>query len=185
MRQFTFLLLIVLPSSLFGQANVESAIAGAASSAAAPAAKGAGAAAKGVFESLRKTLAGANQGAPNAGQATAEEAKQQDSRGISDVPAVQSASPGDLRAVEPKDLSGIAVGMTRSELIEKYGPPALKTTESMDNDLVETYTYMQSKGAAVVLTLRNDKVASKSVAAKAAHPSVISLSGPAKPKTPN
>ena len=175
MSRYTLLLLALSPVPIFGQAIVESAIAGAASSAAAPAAKGVGAASAGVFEALRKTLARGTQPVPEA--PTVEAGERAASKGsiVSSLPGVERPSPEALRAMEPKDVSGIAVGLTRKELVEKYGQPALKTTQPTGGELVETYTYMQSKSDSVVVTLRDGIVAEKAVAAKPAQPSVITL----------
>ena len=147
---FICLVMLALPASAFGQAIVESAIVTSASGTAAAGAKGAGAAAAGVFENLRKTLAGANQ------PSSAGDSKP------TGLPASQvfvtPPDPEALKAVEPKDVSGIVAGLTRQELTEKYGRPALKVSEQKGDQVVEIYTYMQAKNDPVTVTLRDGVV---------------------------
>ncbi|MBK5295020.1 MAG: hypothetical protein JJE04_25505 [Acidobacteriia bacterium] len=161
------LLALGLPAApASAQAVVESAILGAASGTAAAGTKGTGAAAAGVFEALRKTLAGANQPDSKAGPVQVISPVSQKSATSTRLAAVESASPEAQLTVEPVDVSGITIGLTRQELIDKYGQPALKTAEPARDQLVETFTYMQGKNEPVMVTLRNGVVSAKTVAPK-------------------
>lgn len=131
------------------QAIVESAILGPASGAAGPAAGRAGASAAGVFESLRKALAAANAGLAAPGGHAALQP------GAVSLVTIAAPGPEELRAVLPKDVSGIAPGQSREELLEKYGLPALKTSEAGGG---ETFTYFQGKNEPVTITLRDGVV---------------------------
>lgn len=162
--------LLLMASPAFSQAVVESAILGSAAAAAAPGVKGAGAATAGIFEALRKTLDSANLASPKAAPATVEASTSVTSTGVAAASAAK-----DNRAFVPKDLSGLVIGTTRQELVDKYGQPALKTTETNDNEFVERYTYMQTRNDTVVVELRAGVVSKVELKPSKASRSVISL----------
>jgi hypothetical protein len=166
----TCLSLLISASPVFSQAVVESAILGAASGTAATGVKGAGAATAGVFEALRKTLNSVNGASPQAGPATVEA-----STAATNTVVAAAAISKENRAFEPKDLSGVVVGKTRQELVDKYGQPALKTTETNDEHFIERYTYMQTKNDTVVVELRAGVVSKVELKPSKASRSVISL----------
>jgi hypothetical protein len=130
---------------VLAQAIVERAIIGAGSSTAAAGVKGVGGATAGVFDALKKTLDGAKNQDQPAKPSPVQKA-------IVELPA----------AMQPKDVSGISIGLTREEVINKYGQPALKTTEPGHDVLVENYTYLQTKGESAIVTLRDGVVSAKS-----------------------
>ena len=152
------------------QAVVEAAILGSAAGAAAPGAKGAGAASAGVFEAVRKALAGATQAAQGGTTGTSPQSSSSATVITLDPPSAKAKA-----AVQPKDVSGITVGLTREELLERFGPPALKTSESNSDGSVETYTYMQSKTDSVIVTLRGGVVSSKTEAPRSKQVAVVTL----------
>jgi hypothetical protein len=163
--QFALLAACAIPA--FSQAVVEGALLGTASSAAATGAKGAGAASGGVFGALQKTLDGANQtpkavaAAPVATttQAAASVANPGPASAKSQV-TVPPAARSTPKPAVPKDLASIAEGLTREELVEKYGQPAFKTTQVKGEQTVEVYTYMQARET-VDVTLLDGVVAAK------------------------
>jgi hypothetical protein len=68
--------------------------------------------------------------------------------------------PPPVRAEPPKpvDLTGIAPGLDRADLLAKAGKPSMKLTSSEGGEEVEKYWYPTTEGKAVI-TLRNGKVA--------------------------
>ena len=162
--------LLILVSPGFSQAVVESAILGSAAAAAAPGVKGAGAATAGIFEALRKTLDSANLASPKAGPAPVAA-----STPVASTAVAAASAAKENRAFVPKDLSGLVIGKTRQELVEKYGQPALKTTETNEDEFVERYTYMQTRNDTVVVELRAGVVSKVELKPSQASRSVISL----------
>jgi hypothetical protein len=138
-------LLLLLPGILSAQAAAEAALgAGSAATMAAPA--------KGMGKSVAKTVEGLNQLLQKDGQPGAA------ARGS--VTSGSSIKPAETKAAEVKpevvyeDPAGIRKGMEYSELIRRFGPPALKMTTGEG----EILAYAR-KNVTRNITLQSGKVA--------------------------
>lgn len=78
---------------------------------------------------------------------------------VAPVPAVAATPAVKEPPAPPADLSLIIAGMERRELIEKVGKPSMSMSGMESSVIVETCWY-KSGGETVVVTLRDNKVAS-------------------------
>jgi hypothetical protein len=138
----TGMLLLALPALLAAQAAVESGLGAArAATSAAPAQKASKAIA-GALEGLTRTL----QNADNPKSA---------SQTVTTLPAGRSNTSAAIKPdVSFEDPSGIEQGMESSEVVRRFGPPALRLTTAPGE---ETLCYSK-KSLSVDVTVRNGKV---------------------------
>ena len=70
-----------------------------------------------------------------------------------------AAPPAPLTPLPPADLSALAIGMERADLLKKVGKPAMSISSVEDSAMVET-CWFRSGGEQVTVILRGGKVAS-------------------------
>ena len=125
-----------------GQAVVEHSLATAGSSAAAGSVKGAGESIGGVFRSLTETI-------DKAGTPT-RSTNPPPGRAANPTPAARAASPTTVgskpaakpvAASQPVDPSQVTVGLDGDELIQRFGEPVLRFSETRNSQLVERLWY--------------------------------------------
>jgi hypothetical protein len=145
------------PVVAYSQTVAEHALVTAGSSAAATASRSAGKAVGAVFDKLGKTL---DKSGKSGAQAVAGKTQ----------PVKAGAGPAAPVKTEPlrefADPTGITVGLERRDLIEKFGEPTMKTSDTQGAELVETYWYTPARRDGVVVTLRDGKVTVVAPAAK-------------------
>jgi hypothetical protein len=147
---------LLLAVAAQGQALVEYSVATAgASTAAAGGAKGVGSSIGGVFNSLNQIL---NQAAKSNGDGS------KSVRSASTTPSTivlsapkQYEKPVPVKPVNPVD---VVVGLERAELLERYGPPLVSTTDTVNSQLTERMWYPGTTSAEVEIKLTGGKVAS-------------------------
>ena len=125
-----------------GQAVVEHSLATAGSSAAAAGVKGAGESIGGVFRSLSETIdkSGTAKGSVNTPPARAVNTRA--ARAATTTPPVESkpaAKP--VLGSKPIDPSQVTVGLDGDELIQRFGEPVLRFSETRNSQLVERLWY--------------------------------------------
>jgi hypothetical protein len=135
-------LLLAAALPLPAQTLVEHSLATAAGSAGAAGMSGVGKAAATVFEKANQAL-GAKGNAASAPAAA------------SSVVTLPKSEP--VKLSPPPDPAAVKIGMPRSEVIEKFGAPAMKLSSSDGAQTVETWTW-GAAAEAVTLTLRDGKV---------------------------
>lgn len=142
--KFALLLAAALP--LGAQTLVEHSLATGAASGAASGMSGIGKAAASVFEKASQSL-GAK------GTATSAPTP---ANSVQTLPKSEFA-PAEVKLSPPPDPAAVKTGMTGREVIEKFGPPAMKLTSSDGAQTVESWSW-GSGPEAVTLTLRDGKV---------------------------
>lgn len=144
----------------YGHAAGTSGVAGAAGG------KNIGKALGAVFDRTGRTLQTAGQSSATTAAKPAETAKPAAAAAHSSEPAAEQAKPAAaLPAVDP---AAITPGLTREELLTKFGKPSMQLTSSDGSDQVEKLYYRRTGHETVVVTLRNGKVASVSPPAETA-----------------
>lgn len=144
-------LLAALPVGACGQAMVEYTLGVGRAVAGAPAAKKAGEAAAAAFEKLGKTLEKGGQAAATASQ-------------IALPPVPKRLGPF-------ADPAIITAGLTRAELLNRFGDPVMKTAGGQSAEAGETYYYSTRQGDSVVVTVREGKVTAVTSEPKRQHQS--------------
>lgn len=157
-------LFLLCTGALCGQAMVEYSL-GVGRSAAGAAAVG-----KKTARSTEAVFAGSAKGMDRAARAPrsapARPAPARGGRTDSRVHVLPPAPPKPLTpALPPPDPGQISSGLDRQDLLQRFGPPAMKTTKMEGPLVLETYWYMAAGRDAVVVTLRDGKVAAVSSSA--------------------
>ena len=148
MRTLGIFLLLGTPAALLAQATVEYGLGAAAAGTTGAANKSAGKGIAGIMSNLGKTLDSATKAQPAAtaaAPATAPAAK---------APAAAPAPP--KPAVAYEDPGKITVGLQSTELLQRFGEPAMKITSG---DGRESLTY-ETKERTWEIEVRDGKVAS-------------------------
>jgi len=132
----------------FGQAAVEYSVGAGAATGAAAGAKGAGQSVGGVFGAVGQIL---NQ-APKPGAPT-------------------SAEPGTAAKTysiptKPIDPSQVAVGMDRNELLDRFGEPATRTSQTRRSQMLDTFWYSTITKDELIVSLTDGKVVSTVLASQ-------------------
>lgn len=156
MKLFSFLsATLLLAVAAQGQALVEYSIATAgASTAAAGGAKGVGSSIGGVFNNLNQIL---NQAAKSNGDGPKSVRSASTASTIVLSAPKQYEKPVPVKPVNPID---VAIGLERAELLERYGPPLVSTTDTTNSQLTERMWYPGTTAAEVEIKLTGGKVAS-------------------------
>jgi len=162
MKPFPVLLFpaLLMSSSiaLRAQAVVEHSAVTAAGAAGAAAAKGVGKSAGSILGSVEKL---ARDGAKT-GTATAPAASRPAG---SIVVSTRPAKPERVASCADGAVpSAIAIGLTRKDLLRKFGEPCMKITKSQGSLLIETYWYTPANRDGLIVTLREGKVTAVSPA---------------------
>jgi hypothetical protein len=107
-----------------------------------------------VGKSIVDVFGKVNQSLSAAGTATADAVAKP--KPLTAVPAVTTAKPAE--PLIPPDLSGLVMGMDRTDMLKKVGKPSMSITGVEDATQVETCWY-RSGSTSVTVTLREEKVA--------------------------
>jgi len=147
----------------FGQAAVEYSVGAGAATGAAAGAKGAGQAVGGVFGALSRV---ANQ-APKPGAPPA---------AASSTTAATPATAAKTGSVltKPIDPSQVTVGMDRNELLERFGEPATRTSQTRRSQMLDTFWYQTITKDELIVSLADGKVVSAVLASQRKRNSVAS-----------
>ncbi len=161
MRPLKILLLASIPATLWSQAVVEYGLGAAAAGTAGAAAGRSASGIAGAFANLTKALGGGD--SPRAAAA-------------SNTPkAATTAAPKPAAPAKPavvyEDAAGIKPGMERSELLSRFGEPAMKITAGAD---AESLVYAAKDGT-VEVEMRGGKVESVHAKPKARQAAVVVL----------
>jgi len=159
-------LLVLLSAPAYGQAVVEHSVIITGSSLGAAGAKGVGKSIGSVFSELDKVMDRA--GKPSEGTASRSSQLLTPASDLQSQSEVRQASSGDeetaaqgsevqLRPV-PEDYTEIAVGITRSDLLRRFGDASMKTTALHGSRVVETMWYSPENQQKVVVTVEDGKV---------------------------
>ena len=146
--------LAVAPLSVSGQAMIEYTLGVGRAAATAPAMKKAGEASAKTLEKLGQTLGQAGQG------------------GQAGVGVASSTSRIPLAPEPPKrlgpflDPATITAGLTRDELLNRYGDPVMKTTGGVGTLAGETFWYRARTGEHILAEVREGTVAAVSTEAQ-------------------
>ena len=156
MKLFAFLLTtLLLAAAAQGQALVEYSIATAgASTAAAGGAKSVGGSIGGVFNNLNQIL---NQAGKSSGNGSKSVRPASNASTILLPAPKQYEKPVPVKPVNPAD---VATGLGRAELVERFGPPLVSTTDTTNSQLIERMWYPGTSSAEVEIKLIAGKVAS-------------------------
>jgi len=147
---FPVLTLTASAAALYGQAMVEYGINAGRAGAAAGAA-GAGRSSAKIFDKIGQSLAGAAR--------ADEKGKPGPAAPASAAPvAPAAAAPAPAELATPPDLSALAVGMERVDLLKKVGKPSMSMSGMESSRLVETCWYRNGADSVTVI-LRDGKVA--------------------------
>ena len=181
MRMLRVLILAGISSALWGQAMVEYGLGIAAAGTAGAPGQAAGKGLTGIFANLQKTLNATTEAATAAttGSAPATAAVpakrtaavRSSRRAPTVAPAAQQPAEPPKPAVVYEDPVGITAGMERSEVLSRFGEPAMKITSAGGR---ESMTY-RTKERTVEVELRDGKVASVQNKAKPRQTAVVIL----------
>jgi len=139
----------------FGQAAVEYSVGTGAATGAAAGAKGAGQAVGGVFGAVGQIL---NQ-APKSG-APAAVASSTTATATGTAPKTGSIP------TKPIDPSQVTVGMDRNELLERFGEPATRTSQTRRSQMLDTFWYQTITKDELIVSLADGKVVSTVLASQ-------------------
>jgi|SRR5689334_12947591 len=142
-----------------GQATVESAVGAGAATGAAAGAKGAGQAVGGVFGAVGNILNQASKpGEPGASKSTV--------TSTTTVVTAPSENKGVSVPSKPVDPAEIKVGMTRDELLNRFGEPATRTSTFRQSRMVDTFWYATANKDELIVGLMDGKVVSAVLASQ-------------------
>jgi hypothetical protein len=143
----------------WGQATVENAVGAGAATGAAAGAKGAGQAVGGVFGAVGNILNRASKPA-DAGNP---------GNSVNSTATVVTA-PSENKAVsvpsKPVDPAEIKSGMTRDELLNRFGEPATRTSQFRQSKMVDTFWYATANKDELIVSLTDGKVVSAVLASQ-------------------
>ena len=159
MKYSRFLLLgFSCAAFVWGQATVENAVGAGAATGAAAGAKGAGQAVGGVFGAVSNILNQAPKPAGASGPAT-----------VTSTTTVVTA-PSQAKAVSvpsrPVDPAEINTGMTRDELLNRFGEPATRTSQFRRSQMIDTFWYATTNKDELIVSLADGKVTSAVLASQ-------------------
>jgi len=142
----------------WGQATVESAVGAGAATGAAAGAKGAGQAAGGVFGAVSNIL----------NQASKPTGPSDPSAGTSTTTVVSAPSQAKAVSVPSKtvDPAEIKAGMTRDELLNRFGEPATRTSQFRHSQMIDTLWYATPNKDELIVSLADGKVVSAVLASQ-------------------
>ena len=139
----------------FGQAAVEYSVGAGAATGAAAGAKGAGQAVGGVFGALSQVASQAPKAAAPAAAASSTTAA---------APVVAGKTGSVL--TKPIDPSQVTVGMDRNELLDRFGEPATRTSQTRRSQMLDTFWYQTITKDELIVSLADGKVVSTVLASQ-------------------
>ena len=160
MKYCRFLLLGVSCAGFtWGQAAVEHAVGTGAATGAAAGAKGAGQAVGGVFGAVSNILNQASKpGDPS------------DSKNAVTSTTTVVTAPSETKAASvpsrPVDPSEIKAGMSRDDLLNRFGEPATRTSQFRRSQMMDTFWYATANKDELIVSLTDGKVVSSVLASQ-------------------
>ena len=154
-----FLLGLSCAAFTWGQATVEAGVATGAATGAAAGAKGAGQAVGGVFGAVGNIL---NQ-ASKPTDATGPQPAVASTNTVVTTPSQAKAASVPSKPVDPPEIKA---GMSRDELLNRFGEPATRTSQFRQSKMVDTFWYATTNKDELIVSLVDGKVVSTVLASQ-------------------